>query len=300
MASIAEMRMDTKLIADLCTRKCVEAEMECIERFQRHLKEKKLTKKEREELEEMIVERNQSINQMIKSDLQKQVSAAAKRTYGSPMTSPLKKEGLEGNAVPFSDDEESWHCCKCKCDFKDSEIEHIEEEDDAVCHSCCVKYGYGFEPILLDDEEDDGDVCFDRKYPNASCHRCETKLNSKTVVMCGGGGGECETWYCSTCHADGTHDCDVCEREIGVINCDDCGYTHWYEDKCPSKRTYGSPMTSPLKKEGLEGNAVPFPKPKKMIIIKLSKEENTKRKHRIEDDEPLNLVAERIRATKAF
>ena len=38
---------------------------------------------------------------------------------------------------------------------------------------------------------------------------------------------------------------------------------------------------------------------KKKIIIKLSKEENTRRKHRIEDDEPLNLVAERIRATKA-
>lgn len=188
MASIAEMRMDTKLIADLCTRKCVEAEMECIERFQKHLKEKKLTKKEREELEEMIVERNQSINKMIKSDLHKQVSAAAEK--------------------------------------------HI------------------------------GDVWFDRQYPDASCLRCETKLNSKTVVMCGGG-GDCETWYCSTCHAEGTHDCDVCK----VMNA------------LP--------------------DAVPFTKPKKMIIIKLSKEENTKRKHRIEDDEPLNLVAERIRATKA-
>jgi hypothetical protein len=44
----------------------------------------------------------------------------------------------------------------------------------------------------------------------------------------------------------------------------------------------------------------PIPKPKKMIIIKLSKEENTNRKHRIEDDEPLNLVAERIRARKAM
>ena len=110
--------------------------------------------------------------------------------------------------------------------------------------------------------------------------------------MCGGGGGECETWYCSTCHADGTHDCDVCEREIGVINCDDCGYTHWYEDKCPSE-AYA------LKYDCCKWREEPKPKPKKMIIIKLSKEENTKRKHRIEDDEPLNLVAERIRATKA-
>lgn len=127
ISAIKVKRMDTKLIADLCTRKCVESSMECVERFQKHLKEKKLTKKEREELEEMIVERNQSIDEMIKSDLHKQVSAAA------------------------------------------------------------VKH------------------------------------------MCG------------------------------------CG----------------------------------APKPKKKIIIKLSKEENTKRKHRIEDDEPLNLVAERILATKA-
>ena len=40
------------------------------------------------------------------------------------------------------DEEEGWNCCKCKCDFKESEVEHIEEVDDAVCYTCCVKYGY--------------------------------------------------------------------------------------------------------------------------------------------------------------
>lgn len=152
---IAKVRMDTNLIADLCTRKCVEGSMECVERFQKHLNEKKLTKKEREELEEMIVERNQSINEMIKSDLHKQVSAAA------------------------------------------------------------VKYMCG-------------------------CGECTTCLRTKI--------------------------CDKCGCEGGCY--DDCVYVYH------------------------------SPKPKK-IIIKLSKEENTKRKHRIEDDEPLNLVAERILATKA-
>jgi hypothetical protein len=65
-----------------------------------------------------------------------------------------------------------------------------------------------------DDDEDDleekADKWFDRKYPNASCHRCEKKLEAKTVVFCGGGGGDCETWYCSDCHEDGTEDCQVC------------------------------------------------------------------------------------------
>jgi hypothetical protein len=60
------------------------------------------------------------------------------------------------------------------------------------------------------EDEETPDQWFDRKYPNASCRRCDTKLNARTVVMCGGGGGECETWYCEKCHAEGTHDCEVC------------------------------------------------------------------------------------------
>ncbi len=60
-------------------------------------------------------------------------------------------------------------------------------------------------------------MCYDCLYienhPDATCHRCETKLYSKTLVLCGGGGGECETWYCANCHADGTHDCPVCDHE---------------------------------------------------------------------------------------
>jgi len=40
------------------------------------------------------------------------------------------------------DEEEGWHCCKCKKDFIESEVEHIDEVDDAVCKNCCIKYGF--------------------------------------------------------------------------------------------------------------------------------------------------------------
>ena len=49
-------------------------------------------------------------------------------------------------------------------------------------------------------DEEEPDDWFDRKYPNATCHTCVKKLNGQTVVYCGGGGGACETWYCSDCH----------------------------------------------------------------------------------------------------
>ncbi len=64
-----------------------------------------------------------------------------------------------------------------------------------------------------DDDDDDDDEWFDNKYPEASCHRCDKKVDGKTVVYCGGGGGACETWYCSDCHEDGTKDCKVCEQD---------------------------------------------------------------------------------------
>jgi hypothetical protein len=60
-----------------------------------------------------------------------------------------------------------------------------------------------------DSDEEESDIWFDNQYPNASCLRCDKKLNSSTVVFCGGG-GDCETWYCYDCHADGTYDCVVC------------------------------------------------------------------------------------------
>ena len=52
---------------------------------------------------------------------------------------------------------------------------------------------------------------FDSKYPNATCFRCEKKVDGESVVYCGGGGGECETWYCADCYEDGTDDCPVCK-----------------------------------------------------------------------------------------
>jgi len=63
-----------------------------------------------------------------------------------------------------------------------------------------------------EDEESESEEWFDGKYPSATCHRCDIKVNSKTVVYCGGGGGACETWYCIDCHEDGTEDCCVCKK----------------------------------------------------------------------------------------
>lgn len=58
------------------------------------------------------------------------------------------------------------------------------------------------------DDEETPDQWFDRKYPNCACHRCEKKLNARTVVFCAGDTyGQCETWFCKDCHAEGTHDC---------------------------------------------------------------------------------------------
>jgi len=53
---------------------------------------------------------------------------------------------------------------------------------------------------------------FDRKYPNCSCFRCDKKLNSQTVVECQHEDG-CETWYCSDCHEEGTHDCPLIDED---------------------------------------------------------------------------------------
>lgn len=70
----------------------------------------------------------------------------------------------------------------------------------------------GMKDLEESDDESDEATWFNTKYPNASCHRCEEKLNGHTVVMCGGHGGACETWYCASCHEDGTDDCG-CESE---------------------------------------------------------------------------------------
>jgi hypothetical protein len=69
------------------------------------------------------------------------------------------------------------------------------------------------------------DCLYIENHPDATCHRCDKKLYSKTLVLCGGGDGECETWYCATCHADGTHDCPVCgddDETVSVVSEDTC------------------------------------------------------------------------------
>jgi len=76
---------------------------------------------------------------------------------------------------------------------------------------CCDK------PLFHDDEDeeeevDEGEEWFNDKYPNASCLRCDKKVDGSSVVYCGGGGGACETWYCDECYEDGTDDCPVCKE----------------------------------------------------------------------------------------
>jgi hypothetical protein len=44
----------------------------------------------------------------------------------------------DGEYDSDEEEEEAWHCCKCKKDFKENEVEHIDEVDDSVCHSCCA------------------------------------------------------------------------------------------------------------------------------------------------------------------
>ena len=84
------------------------------------------------------------------------------------------------------------------------------------------------------------DCLYIENHPDATCHRCDKKLYSKTLVLCGGGDGECETWYCATCHADGTHDCPVCgddDETVSVVGdlCECCGRP--YDDRNPLRQS---------------------------------------------------------------
>lgn len=63
------------------------------------------------------------------------------------------------------------------------------------------------------EDESEANALFKNKHPNAACRRCDEKLNDHLyAVMCGGRGGACKTWYCASCHEDGTDDCG-CESE---------------------------------------------------------------------------------------
>ena len=101
------------------------------------------------------------------------------------------KNDMDGRIHSFGD-LGIWLCNICAMD-KDAEDEDDEDDESES-----------------DDEEETSEEFFDRKYPNAKCHRCRDKVTGATVVMCGGGGGACETWYCRHCHDEGTDDCNVC------------------------------------------------------------------------------------------
>ena len=89
-------------------------------------------------------------------------------------------------------------CCNCG----DRKSCGMYFDDDWYCEDC-----------YPEDEEETPDEWFDRKYPNASCFRCDTKVTGATVVHCGGAGGACETWYCADCHEQGTEDCNCWKDE---------------------------------------------------------------------------------------
>ena len=55
------------------------------------------------------------------------------------------------------------------------------------------------------------DNWFDEKYPNATCEACGKKVTGATVVTCGGGGGACETWFCSDCWTE-SGCCSICRQ----------------------------------------------------------------------------------------
>jgi hypothetical protein len=149
----------------------------------------------------------------------------------------------------FPDGTEEWFCADCQSSLRSGYISKADhrgfgledrwgdEEDCEVCdckvaaedHVGCCRDGDCPKKIesmcrfcaTWDDEteqwrcEDCGveaeEEAFNSKYPNASCLRCSQTLTGATVVLCGGGGGACETWYCADCHKDGTHDCEVCK-----------------------------------------------------------------------------------------
>lgn len=93
---------------------------------------------------------------------------------------------------------------------RDCAEEHGRENEDGewMCGGCAEEEDE--EEDEESDEEEDEAVLFDRKHPKASCLRCKTKVWGATVMLCGGGGGCCETWYCEDCHEAGTADCPVC------------------------------------------------------------------------------------------
>ena len=84
-----------------------------------------------------------------------------------------------------------------------------------------------------------GDEWFDRKFPHASCNRCDKSLTSKSVQYCGGGSGGCETWYCAECLKEGTYDCKACAEEDELFVCIRCKKEGFTEKDCGSSDDNG-------------------------------------------------------------
>ena len=109
-------------------------------------------------------------------------------------------------AKEMEEDEEDEHCEVCTTKTDDLHEGHTGEFTGKWCCAACIAK----DDELADEEDEDEEETFDRKHPQASCLRCKVKVTGATVVLCGGGGGCCETWYCETCSGAGTADCPVC------------------------------------------------------------------------------------------
>jgi hypothetical protein len=107
-------------------------------------------------------------------------------------------EEADDNGNPHCDDCDKWSMTTGhRCWTPDGE--HM------YCEGCAEAHGDEFE------EEEEEVETFAKEFPNAKCLRCVTPVNGLTAVLCGGGGGACETWYCGDCHETGTEDCPVCQ-----------------------------------------------------------------------------------------
>ena len=79
-----------------------------------------------------------------------------------------------------------------------------------------TEFWKNYDKTSEEEHQKEADEWFDAKYPNCSCLRCETKLNSKTVKFCSEDYG-CETWYCEECLEEGTRDCPCCNNDENCI-----------------------------------------------------------------------------------
>jgi len=91
-------------------------------------------------------------------------------------------------------------------DFDNQIIKHLEDLTGWLVEEFHVLSGED-----EDENSEDENEWFKRKYPRATCHTCDCPVNAATVVYCGGASGCCETWFCKDCHVYPSKCCQDCE-----------------------------------------------------------------------------------------